>query len=224
MKGNKKKIFLLSALVILLMIGITWKNIGVNVSGDDIPKKKIALTFDDGPSKYTEKLLDGLRERNVKATFFLLGVNAESRKDVIEQMHEDGHIIGNHTYNHIQLTKVIDEKACEDVEKLNDLIFNITGEKVEYIRPPYGSWNSRLTCLEGLTVVLWNVDTLDWSIHSKNKIARHIVKNAEDGSIVLLHDIYESSVDAALMAIDELQEQGYEFVTVDELGQTSPIQ
>lgn len=179
--------------------------------------KRIALTYDDGPGCYTEKLLDGLRERDVKASFFLLGTNAESHRDTVERIHEEGHIIGNHTYSHIELNKVDSKEAYSEVTKTNNLIYSVIGEKVEYIRPPFGEWNDSLDKSIDMTVILWNLDPMDWSMQNADKISEYIIKNAKDGSIILMHDIFETSVEASFIVIDELKKQGFEFVTVEEL-------
>lgn len=108
-------------------------------------KPKVAITFDDGPhSTYTDKLLDGLLIRNVKATFFLIGSNIESNSKVVQRMHDEGHVIGNHTYSHVELACIDIKKAMAEINKTNKLIESITGEKVKYIRPPYGAWNNGL--------------------------------------------------------------------------------
>ncbi|MDR1547728.1 MAG: polysaccharide deacetylase family protein [Hungatella sp.] len=126
-------------------------------SGD----KEIALTFDDGPhSVYTPKLLDGLRKRGVHATFFILGENVEGKEAILKQMKEDGHLIGNHGYTHVQMSKEAVRTACQQIEQNNRQIEEITGTRPEYLRPPYGSWNEELECTTDMTVVLWNLDTL----------------------------------------------------------------
>lgn len=181
-------------------------------------EKYIALTFDDGPHKiYTPKLLEGLRERGVHVTFFLIGQNIDGNEDIIRQMKADGHLIGNHSQNHIQLTKEQTKEACDQINRTNEKIKSITGEMPAYVRPPFGSWSEELEGMVPMRVVLWSVDPLDWKTQNKNRIVRHIVSHAEDGSIILLHDVYETSVEAALEVIDTLSAEGYNFVTVDEL-------
>ncbi len=183
-------------------------------SGD----KQIALTFDDGPhSVYTPRLLDGLRKRGVHATFFLVGENVEGKEAIVKQMQEDGHLIGNHGYSHVQMSKEEVNTACEQIEENNKLIESITGKRPEYLRPPYGSWSEELECTTNMTVVLWDVDPRDWKSKNAKKVVRHIVKHVEPGDIILLHDVYPTSVEAALEVIDTLTKEGYTFVTVDEL-------
>lgn len=190
-------------------------------AGGEIPDRTnqfLALTFDDGPhSICTKKLLDGLRERNVKASFFLLGENIPGNEPLIRQMKEDGHLIGTHCYRHVDLTKENVKTAISLIRETNREIEAVTGEKPVYIRPPYGKWNGQLEEVLDMTPVLWDIDTLDWKVQNSEKVLRTIEKNAGKHQIVLMHDIFPTTVDAALAAIDTLGEQGYTFVTVDEL-------
>ena len=180
--------------------------------------KYIALTFDDGPSrKYTPILLDGLKERGVHATFFLMGKNIEGKEDIVKRMSEEGHLIGNHSYEHVQLTKVGAKAVCEAVEHTQEQIEAITGKRPEYIRPPYGDWNEELEEKIGMAPVLWSLDSMDWKLKDTGKIIHQVLKDVKDGDIILLHDIFPSSVEAALELIDILQKEGYVFVTADEL-------
>ncbi|MCI8960857.1 MAG: polysaccharide deacetylase family protein [Lachnospiraceae bacterium] len=189
-----------------------------NGSQNNAGKKQIALTFDDGPhSEYTLKLLEGLKERNVRATFFLMGQNIPGNEELIRRMQEDGHLIGNHSYRHVQLTQEGEESVCQAVEKTSSLIAQITGQTPQYLRPPYGDWSEGLECRLDLTPVFWSVDSLDWKLKNTAKIVRRVEKYAGEGDIILMHDIFQTSVDAALALVDDLQRQGYEFVTVDEL-------
>lgn len=180
--------------------------------------KRIALTFDDGPHPtYTEKLLDGLKERGVKATFFVTGEHAELNPDIIKRMSEEGHLIGNHTYSHIQLTSGNKETFKEELRRTNEVITEITGQEVTYVRPPYGSWDKAFEKELNMLPVLWSVDPLDWCCSDAACVARKVEKSVSENDIILLHDYYASSVEAALMIVDALQAEGYEFVTVEEL-------
>lgn len=181
-------------------------------------EKVVALTFDDGPGyKTTMALLEGLEERDVRATFFLLGSKIEERREVVEKMYEDGHLIGNHTYSHIQLDSVNVVCALDEIDKTNEIIQEITGETPQFIRPPYGSWNDTLESEISMTPVLWTVDTSDWNTRDVKRIVEYVVNEVESGDIILMHDIYDTSVAAALEIIDQLKSKGYVFVTVDEL-------
>ena len=179
---------------------------------------QVALTFDDGPHPVqTKRLLDGLKERNVKVTFFLMGESIEGNEEIVKQMQEDGHLIGNHSYSHIQLTKAGEDAVCDAIKHTEDIIAEITGTRPEYLRPPYGDWNDSLECHLDLIPVFWSVDSLDWKLKNTKKIVDKVLKKTGDGDIILMHDIFPTSVDAALQIIDELQARGYKFVTVDEL-------
>jgi len=175
---------------------------------------KIAITFDDGPSPaWTPQLLDGLKERNVKATFFLIGENAKNNPELVKREAEEGHLIGNHTYHHVEITRVPDETAQEEILMTNEVITGITGEEVSYMRPPFGVWQKKLDVMP----VLWTIDPLDWTTDNEDEIINKVVTQAGENDIILLHDCYESSVNAALRIVDILQKEGFEFVTVDEL-------
>ena len=189
-----------------------------NETGERIGEKVIALTFDDGPhKKYTKQLLDGLKKRGVKASFFLVGENIPGNEMIVRRMAEDGHFIGVHCYSHVDLTRQKTEDACRDIRKTAQMIEEITGRRPECIRPPYGKWNETLEeCVEMLPV-FWDIDTLDWKSQDSQKVLNHICKNAGKHQVVLLHDVFSTSVDAALAAVDTLEKQGYTFVTVEEL-------
>lgn len=180
--------------------------------------KQIALTFDDGPDAvWTEKLLDGLKERGVKVTFFVIGEKIEGNEELLKRMYEEGHLIGNHSYHHVELNRLRESTVLEEIEKTNDLIYGATGYRPEFIRPPYGSWNRKVDCPGEMISVYWTIDTLDWQTQDEDSVVDKILTQAKDGDIILLHDIFESSVDGALEAIDRLIEEGYELVTVDQL-------
>lgn len=181
-------------------------------------KPSIAITFDDGPSgRYTGRLLDGLKERNVKASFFLIGENAEENPELVERIYKEGHLIGNHTYSHVQMTHLSEEAAVGEIERTDQVISAITGEHVAYMRPPFGAWQRELEVRMEVLPVLWSVDPLDWTTENVDEIVSKVVTEVEEGDIILLHDCYASSVEAALRIVDILQKEGYEFVTVDRL-------
>lgn len=181
-------------------------------------RPRVALTFDDGPNgKYTPALLEGLKERGVHATFFLMGKNIEGKEELVRQIQADGHLIGNHTYDHVELDKISEEAAKEEIIATNQEIYEITGIYPEWIRPPYGAWRKNLDFYVTMFPVLWDIDTLDWKSKNVESVLQIVKSQVEDGSIILMHDAYQSSVEAALQIVDILQEEGYEFVTVDEL-------
>ena len=182
------------------------------------PRPRVALTFDDGPHPlYTKKLLDGLKERGIHATFFVVGENISGNEELIRRMADEGHVIGNHTYDHVKLSGIADAKACEEVQKTDALVRELTGSGTEFVRPPFGSWKKALECEMEMIPVLWDVDPLDWTTKNTSTVVQRVLGDVEPWDIVLLHDFYESSVDAALQIADELLAQGYEFVTVDEM-------
>ncbi len=184
----------------------------------DLAEKKVALTFDDGPNaKYTETLLDGLKERGVCATFFLLGKQVENSPQIVKRMQEEGHLIGNHSYEHVNLSSLNDEAAVVQVDKTNEAIYKITGEYPEYIRPPFGCWKSNLDYETTMIEVLWNVDPLDWKTDHADTVVKRVLDEVQEDDIILLHDASESSVKAAFQIIDTLQKEGYVFVTVDKI-------
>ena len=177
-----------------------------------------ALTFDDGPDiRYTPLLLDGLKERNVRASFFLLGEKVEQYPELVERMQKEGHLVGNHTYHHVQLNKLNETKAREEILKTNNLIYETTGVYPLYLRPPFGAWKKNLELCVEMLPVFWTIDTLDWKVKNTEKIVRTVKEQIEDGAIILMHDEYDTSVEAALQVVDELKNQGYELVTVDQL-------
>lgn len=180
--------------------------------------KKIALTFDDGPHPYyTEQLLDGLKERNVKVTFFVTGEHAALHPDVIERIHKEGHLIGNHTYSHIQLKSDNRDVFKEELKETEKVLEEITGEEIVYVRPPYGTWDKALETELDMIPVLWTIDTLDWCSKDPASVVRKVINSAEENDIILMHDYYDTTVTAALNIVDALQKEGYTFVTVEEI-------
>jgi peptidoglycan/xylan/chitin deacetylase (PgdA/CDA1 family) len=128
----------------------------VTTGSEYVEVKKVAITFDDGPNpEYTEKLLDGLKERNVTATFFLIGSEVKEYPDIVKRMDEEGHLIGNHTYEHVNLCETDTNQVKWQVEQTNDLIYEVTGKRPVYIRPPYGSWSKELEDMTGMLEILY---------------------------------------------------------------------
>ena len=188
------------------------------VVSDAVEPKKIALTFDDGPHPvYTKILLDGLAERGAKASFFVTGENAEKYPELILRMQKEGHLIGNHTYSHIQLTSNNREAFRQELISTNEVLKEITGAETIFVRPPYGSWDKSFEKELNMFPVLWNIDPLDWCSHNAECIAAKVVEKAGDGDIILMHDYYDTSVTAALEVVDVLQKRGFQFVTVEEI-------
>lgn len=189
-----------------------------NADRQDEEIRRIAITFDDGPHpKYTEQLLDGLKERGVHATFFVTGEHASLHPDIIRRMQEEGHLIGNHTYSHIQLRSSNQDQFKEELIRTNQVIKEITGEDTIYVRPPYGSWDKSFEQELNMIPVLWTIDPLDWCSGDASCVVSRVTVKAKENDIILLHDYYDTSVEAALEIVDELMEEGYTFVTVEEI-------
>lgn len=183
-------------------------------------EKRVALTFDDGPSaQYTPKLLDGLEKRGIRASFFVIGENIEKQgnAEILARMKEDGHVIGNHTYTHVNLSKLSEEQVLEELNKTDELIREATGEIPVFARAPYGAEPlAKEKDLERI-YVRWTVDPLDWMSEDAGQIVETVVREVQDGDVILLHDCYESSVWGAFQIVDILTERGYEFCTVEEM-------
>ena len=181
-------------------------------------KPRVALTFDDGPNeKYTITLSRELAKRKVKASFFLLGEQVSGNEAAVMQLKKDGHLIGNHGYQHVLLTKIPEKEACEQILHTSKLICAVTGEYPTYIRPPYGEWNRELECTVGMLPAFWTIDSLDWELKNTDAIVKRVLSEVEDGDIILMHDSFKTTVEAALQIVDELLKLEYEFVTVEEL-------
>lgn len=209
---------LLTAAVIICITSVVDSRMAAIAASEMEDSKKIAITFDDGPHPYyTEQLLDGLKERDIKATFFVTGMHAEQNPDVIKRMSEEGHLIGNHTYSHIQLSSSNSDAFRQELIQTNEVIEELTGQEVQYVRPPYGTWDKKFEKELNMFPVLWTIDPLDWCSDNVACIVQKVTSKAEENAIILMHDEYKSTVTAAFQIIDELTEQGYEFVTVDEL-------
>lgn len=178
--------------------------------------KQVALTFDDGPSKYTRELLDFLRENNIPVTFFLVGNRIKEFSGTVQQTVKDGHEMGYHSYAHKMQTGLSDAQILSDFEKSNELLRELTGAEFTLWRTPGGNYNQRvLDCID-LPHIMWSVDTRDWDHRNSYKVYASVV-NASDGAIVLMHDLYGSTVDGAILAMEEMLEGDYEFLTVTEL-------
>ena len=177
----------------------------------------IALTFDDGPNHNTSRVLDILEKYNVKGTFFILGCNVDGNEKIIERMHSLGMELGNHMYSHKLLTRLEDEVIIGELKKVDDLVFDIIGEYPTLIRPSYGTFNKRIKGLMDRSIIIWNVDTLDWKYHNSERIAQRVLKDVDDGDIILMHDIYRATANSLEIVIPKLLEDGYQLVTVSEL-------
>lgn len=180
------------------------------------PKKLVAFTFDDGPTpENTSYLLKELDKRNAHVSFFIVGNRIHNNEYLIKQLYNDGHTIGSHTYNHKNLKLLKEDEVLYEINETNKLLTEITGSKTLYLRPPYGTYNKYVLNTD-MTIILWSIDTLDWQYKDPIKIKDTIINNVKDGDIILLHDLYKTSIEAALLAMDELKDE-YDFVSIDEL-------
>ncbi len=186
-------------------------------------KKLIAFTFDDGPSNTTNLLLNNLDKYKARVTFFVLGSRVDNNKEVLKRAYLQGNDIGSHTYNHRNLNLLNDAEIIEEVKKTNNKIKDVIGVSPTLLRPPYGNLTKHSKKLVNMHIILWNIDPLDWKYKNKNRIANKIVEHAHDGAIILIQDIYKSSIEGALLAMEELEKQGYAFVTITEMAQLKGI-
>jgi peptidoglycan/xylan/chitin deacetylase (PgdA/CDA1 family) len=182
----------------------------------------VALTFDDGPAQYTAQLLDILARYKVRATFYLVGQNATSYQDLVRAQNEAGHELGNHSWNHSDLTKLSAEEIRSQMTRTDAAIAKAAGTVPDTLRPPYGAYNDSVRRNAGKPLMLWSVDPEDWKYHDSDRVAKHILDKTRPGDIVLLHDIHRTSVNAVPRILRGLKARGYHFVTVSELfsGQT----
>ena len=193
----------------------------------ELPEKTyVALTFDDGPHpEYTGKILNILVEKNAPATFFIVGDRAELHPTLLRRMKQASCEIGNHTYSHVDLSKISNKEFMREMEKCNETIFNATGEYPKIYRPPFGriSKSNEDSISDKMTKILWTVDSSDWTTSNSDKVADKVIKSVKNNSIVLMHDFYKQSVEALPKIIDTLREKGYEFVTVSQLKELSNL-
>ncbi|MFF5261164.1 polysaccharide deacetylase family protein [Actinomadura viridis] len=182
--------------------------------------KCVALTFDDGPMGSTSRLLDILADSDVKATFFLVGRNVHEFPDLVRREAAEGHELANHSYTHTDLGRSSSARVTSELRRTQEAIRHVTGVTPTLMRPPYGSTDGEVAAVTRrlkLAQVLWAVDPLDWKARDSDRVARAVVKQTRNGSIVLLHDIHSSTVKAVPLIIRRLEEKGYVFVTVSEL-------
>ena len=183
-----------------------------------VQEKYVALTFDDGPwPETTERLLDGLAERDAKVTFFLIGEQIAGYEDIVRRMADEGHQVGNHTYTHMDLSRGDPSERLREIAETDETLRALLGDGTYWLRPPWGFLAPRTAETVGTPMVYWSLDTEDWRRLDADAVALDIIEHARDGDIILLHDPYPTSVEAALRAIDALTPQGYRFVTLEEL-------
>ncbi|NYB73593.1 polysaccharide deacetylase family protein [Sedimentibacter hydroxybenzoicus DSM 7310] len=189
----------------------------------DPSKPMIAITYDDGPSIYTTEILNTLKENNSVATFFVLGSQVHGNKDILNRMIEEGNQIGNHTYNHKNLTTISYEELYKQIQGTDDLVYIATGYTPTVMRPPYGSTSEELNKKIQKPIIQWSIDTRDWENRNAGIIVENILKDVKDGDIILMHDLYDSTVQASEIVIPELIKRGFQLVTIDELSEYREI-
>lgn len=179
--------------------------------------KCVALTFDDGPGKYTDRLLDVLAKAKVPATFYLLGQNVGNYPQTVARMVKEGHQLGNHTYDHPSITRLTKAQLKKQIGATNAAVKKASGVVPTTFRPPYGAHNSVTDKLVATPLLLWDVDTLDWQHHDPAKTIKIAMQEVHSGSVILMHDIHETSVQAVPKLVTQLHKDGYTLVTVDDL-------
>lgn len=182
----------------------------------------IALTFDDGPhGTNTPRLLDMLKQRGVKATFFMVGECAVEYPQIVKRIVSEGHEVASHSWKHLQLTRMSDETLRQDLQKAHDAIASAGGVAPKIMRPPYGAFTARQQRWAhgefGYKCILWDVDPLDWKYRNAAHVESEILKRTTNGSIILTHDIHKSTIDAMPGTIDGLLAKGFKFLTVSDL-------
>lgn len=220
----KKWIWPLAALFLAVALFVAFRPEPPKVAQADAPQtltespKLVALTFDDGPkSTTTPRLVEGLAQRGVKATFFLIGAQIEDNADLVCQMAQAGHQLGVHTYDHVSLLNLNQADFDAQVQRTRQTLEGLLGPGEYFLRPPYGEVDDGIKRYAGSPIILWSVDPEDWHNRKVQREVAHIVSEVKDGDIILMHDIFPESVDAALQVVDQLHHAGYVFVTVEEL-------
>ena len=183
----------------------------------DPSRPMVAITYDDGPAKYTDSILDCLEKYGARATFFVQGKSVSKYANSVKRAVEIGCEIGNHTNSHANLTKLSSDGIASEISATNNAVYNAAGVYPKLFRPPYGAYNSSVLSAAGMPAIMWSVDTLDWKTRDAGKTLASVQSSTRDGSIILMHDIHAPTADAAESVIKHLLKQGYQLVTVSEL-------
>ena len=209
---------LLAACFLFVMAPVAEEQTAPAAGEEEMEMPMVALTFDDGPRRsITTQLLDGLAQRKVPATFFVVGSRVKGNEALLQRMAREGHQIGVHTYSHTQLTGLSSAQVACEIQQGRQALTQALGPGDYWLRPPFGLVNSCVKACADSPIILWSVDPEDWKDKNTARIVDHVVSNAKDGDIILLHDMYPSSVQAALEIVDRLGERGFCFVTVEQL-------
>ena len=185
----------------------------------DPDKPMIALTFDDGPGRYSRDFADLLTRYGARGTFFVLGCNVKNFADDLKYVYDQGNEIASHTMNHKNLNLLSSDGIREEIEDAEEAIYDAIGAYPTLIRTPYGNANSKVMDIINGPMIKWSVDTLDWKTRNAQAVKEEILEGAGDGEIILMHEIYQSSLEGLELALKELSDEGYQFVTVSELMQ-----
>lgn len=183
----------------------------------DINKKYVALSFDDGPSEYTNKIVEYLHDNNSTATFFIVGNKAAKYQNTLINVVNKGNEIANHTYSHPWLSKLNNKEIISEINKTQEIINKITGKLPTLFRPSYGYINNELKKLINLDIIMWTTDSSDWKYKNSKTIASNVIRNIKEFDIILMHDTYKRSLEALKIIIPKLKDMGYEIVSVSEL-------
>lgn len=186
---------------------------------DEVPdenKKYIAFTFDDGPSKYTKKLLKTLELNDSTATFFMLGNRMKYNEEIVKEVYKSSSEVASHTYSHKNLNKLSKDDILKEINSTSIIFNKITNDNIKYIRPPYGNYNDTVKSTN-FPIILWNIDPKDWLVKDSTKVYNSVLKHACDGCIVLMHDLYPTTIEAVKMLIPKLNSLGYEVVSISDL-------
>ena len=217
---NKIRIYFDNSLFdsISYQVYIDIRSSSIEEVSDIIYDKVVAFTFDDGPSNLTLDFVNTLIENDSKATFFELGNRMKYNQDITRGLYNLGMEVSSHTYSHKNLTS-LSKKEMESELNSTDIIFKeITKDAISLVRPPYGSYNKQLSCTIKHPIILWNVDTNDWLHKDEERIYNHIIENISDGDIVLMHDLYPTTLEALKMVLPVLRQMGYKITTVSDLA------
>ncbi len=190
----------------------------------DPHKPMIALTFDDGPGKYTKQFSDLLTRYNGRGTFFMLGVNVGNYEESVKYAYTQGHEIASHTMRHKNLNILSSSEVQKEITDADQAIQSAIGQKPKLVRPPYGNANAKVTSIINRPVIHWSLDTEDWRTRNAEAVKNKILKNVSDGAIILMHEIYQSSYDGLALALEQLAKEGYQFVSVSELLEYRQVQ
>jgi len=181
-------------------------------------KPMVALTYDDGPSTYTDSIIDTLEKYGAKATFFIVGDRISWNEKQAKREGDLNYELGNHTYSHNTLTKLKKEQIQEKIQKTDDELIRVTGRKSTCLRPPGGSCNKTVKSSVELPIILWSIDSRDWESRNADKICARVIGKVKDGDIVLMHDLYQATADATKRIVPALVNAGFQLVTVEEMG------